>query len=119
MSPSRRNVLVTTLAIALSLAAGACASGASSGTGATSAPASVPASGAAAYAFACASCHGADGGGGQGPAIGRTLAASKYDQASLEALITTGKGAMEGYQGDLPPATIALIADYVRTQLGT
>ena len=118
MSAVRRNLLVISFSVATAVLAG-CGSGTATSAGGSGASTTVPASGAAAYAFACASCHGADGSGGQGPAIGSTLAAAKYDQATLTALITSGKGAMEGYQGDLPPATIEQIATYVRTQLGS
>lgn len=122
MTKPRRTTLITTLSLALgaAIAVGtlaACGSGERT-TGATGASTTLPTSGAAAYALACADCHGADGSGGQGPAIGRTLAGAKYDQASLALLITNGKGAMEGYAGDLPPQTIDQIAAYVRNELG-
>ena len=123
MATERTNHLVKTLALALGLAiaalvVGACGSGSENVSSADGPTTSIPTSGAGAYAMACSSCHGADGSGGQGPAIGRTLAASKYDQATLAALIANGKGAMQGYAGDLPPETIDQIAQYVRTELG-
>ncbi len=118
MNDRRRNGSIAALALAVATLAGACGGGAKTGSSSAAATQPVPQSGAAAYGFACSSCHGADGSGGQGPAIGRTLAGSKYDQVALATLITNGKGAMKGYAGDLDPATIEAIALYVRTELG-
>lgn len=117
MNDRRRTGSIAALAIAVAALAGACGGGKPTGS-ASATTVVVPQSGSAAYALACATCHGADGSGGQGPAIGRTLAGSKYDQAALSMLITNGKGAMKGYAGDLDPATIEAIALYVRTELG-
>ncbi len=118
MTTLPRIAATVTLALALAVAVASCGSGEQAGSTPATTPAATVMGGPDGYAFACASCHGAEGAGGQGPAVGGTLAGSKYDQISMVALITNGKGAMEGYAGDLPPATIEAIASYVRTSLG-
>jgi len=59
------------------------------------------------YAANCASCHGADGGGG---ALGPSLRASNLSREALRGVIVNGKGAMPAYPG-LKPAELGALLD--------
>nr|WP_221269520.1 c-type cytochrome [Deinococcus budaensis] len=59
------------------------------------------------YAANCASCHGADGGGG---ALGPSLRASNLSREALRGVIVNGKGAMPAYPG-LKPAELNALLD--------
>lgn len=106
--------LVSMVVLAGTTAVSACSdSDAAGGPPTTSA-----APGQATYTSICASCHGADGRGGQGPAIGRGLAAAKYDRAELIRLVTKGKGAMPAFASSLSADEIEAVTNYVRRDLG-
>jgi outer membrane protein assembly factor BamB/mono/diheme cytochrome c family protein len=100
---------------ALALATGMALSACSSDDGGSSGPASV---GAEVYAANCATCHGADGGGGQGPELADGAANGAYTQAEMVELVTNGKDAMPAWEGRLSPAEIDAVVDYVRDDLG-
>jgi mono/diheme cytochrome c family protein len=87
-------------------------------------PAPIPAvgtdqTGAAVYSTRCASCHGADGGGGFGPALGNGIVAGRYpDPVDQAAVIADGRGAMPGFAGGLTTEQIAAVVTFTRTELG-
>jgi high-affinity iron transporter len=71
----------------------------------------------------CAMCHGASGA-GDGPAAAAmnlrpssfadsAFQESRTDEQLAEA-ISSGKGAMSGYEGKLPPAEITALVSYIR-----
>ena len=109
--------LFALLVAGLSWLVGACSSSSDAGGGSSGEAALPP--GARAYGTNCAGCHGADGSGGQAPAIGAGLAAAKYDQAALENIIRNGKGAMPALGGGLSADEVGDIAAFVRGSLGT
>jgi glucose dehydrogenase len=74
--------------------------------------------GARLYATTCATCHGADGGGGQGPAIGDGLAAKRFTAAEMVAIVHDGRGNMPPLSSALTDAEIRDVVAYVRTGLG-
>ena len=84
-------------------------------------PAAVPKSGPetapAIYATRCASCHGADGGGGFGPTLAGVVAQRYPDIADQIALVTNGRGSMPSFASSLTPAQITAVVEYTRTQL--
>lgn len=76
------------------------------------APASSTASeGARLYAEHCASCHGADGGGGSGTRLAGNRNAGR--EANVESIIRFGRGTMPGYAAILSDGEIDLLRDYV------
>jgi mono/diheme cytochrome c family protein len=87
-------------------------------------PAAIPAvgtdqAGAAIYSTRCAGCHGSDGGGGFGPALGNGIVAERYpDPADQAAVIANGQGAMPGFDGSLSPEQITAVVTFTRTELG-
>ena len=75
--------------------------------------------GAAIYATRCASCHGADGGGSFGPALGGGVVVGRFpDPADQIAVVTHGRGSMPSFGDSLTPEQIAAVVDYTRTGLG-
>jgi mono/diheme cytochrome c family protein len=84
-------------------------------------PVAVPTSGRdtgqAIYATRCASCHGADGGGGFGPTLAGVVAQQYPNIADQVALVTNGRGSMPSFGGSLTPAQISAVVEYTRTQL--
>jgi len=64
--------------------------------------------GAAVFAANCASCHGADGGGGSGP----TLAGAGIDVDSIIAIVLSGEGNMPAFDGTLADQDIADVSAY-------
>ncbi|WP_421120307.1 PQQ-binding-like beta-propeller repeat protein [Aquihabitans daechungensis] len=100
------------LAVAVACGAAACASD----EGSDGSPA--PSDGAAIYAANCATCHAADGSGGQGPAIGDGAAGGSMSEDAMVDLVTNGKGAMPAWKGTLSEDEIAEVVAYVRTDLG-
>ena len=79
---------------------------------------STPASpGAALFAANCASCHGADGGGGVGPQLagggrGRTVPDRSTTRSPSS---RDGSGSMPAFGGQLSPAQIRQVVEYTRT----
>ncbi|HZJ03019.1 MAG TPA: cytochrome c, partial [Thermoleophilia bacterium] len=60
----------------------------------------------------CATCHGADGTGIDGP----DLTALSLDQATVEETVRTGPGAMTAFEGQLSDEQIQAVADYVTSE---
>jgi alcohol dehydrogenase (cytochrome c) len=102
------------VALGIAAAAAACSSdGGSSGPADGGKP-----DGAAIFATNCATCHAADGSGGQGPAIGDGAANEALSEADMVEVVTNGKAAMPAWEAKLSAAEIAAVVDYVRTDLG-
>ena len=73
-------------------------------------------SGEAIYAESCASCHGADGGGGRGPQLSDGEAVANFpDVADQIAVVTDGEGGMPSFEGRLTEEQITEVVDYTRT----
>jgi glucose dehydrogenase/cytochrome c553 len=100
------------VAFGLAVAAAACSSGGSSGGADGGAS-----KGAAIYEQNCAACHGATGGGGQGPRLAG-VAASKYSPSQMQRVVSGGRDAMPAFEGRLSKAQIAAVVDFARTDLG-
>jgi cytochrome c6 len=87
-------------------------------------PAPVPAAGtadtgAAIFATRCASCHGADGGGSFGPALGGGVVVGQFPDAADEvAVVTGGRGSMPSFASSLTEEQIAAVVEYTRSGLG-
>jgi ubiquinol-cytochrome c reductase cytochrome b subunit len=63
------------------------------------------------FVSACATCHRLDGDGGQvGPDLSRV--GSRYDRATLAALLADGRGRMPGFGSRLRPDQLRVLADY-------
>ena len=72
--------------------------------------------GAQVFAANCASCHGADGGGGTGPQLAGGEAAKRFPDVDDQiAFVTKGSGAMPSFGGRLSPAQIRQVVEYTRT----
>ena len=88
-------------------------------------PAPVPAAGTAdegatLYSTRCASCHGEDGGGSFGPALGGGVAVGRFpDAADQIVVVTQGRGSMPSFADSLTPEQIAAVVEYTRTDLGS
>ena len=80
-------------------------------------PKSGPDTGQAIFATRCASCHGADAGGGFGPTLAGVVAQRYPNIADQVALVTNGRGSMPSFGGSLTPAQISAVVEYTRTQL--
>lgn len=66
----------------------------------------------------CASCHGADGGGGRGPKMNDGRVLERFpDAADQEALIRNGAGGMPAYAGRLSDEQITAVVRYTREVL--
>ena len=66
----------------------------------------------------CASCHGADGGGGRGSKLNEGRVLERYpDIADLEQLILDGRGGMPGYEGRLTAEQVTAVSRYLREVL--
>jgi mono/diheme cytochrome c family protein len=75
-------------------------------------------SGAAIFATRCASCHGADGGGGFGPALGGGVVVGRFpDPKDQIAVVTNGRGSMPSFADSLTPEQIAAVVEYTRNDL--
>lgn len=72
-----------------------------------------PPDGAAIYSSRCAACHGADGSGGAGPALGGVVDAHGVE--AVTQVITNGRGAMPAWGGILSAAEIAAVVEYIAT----
>jgi cytochrome c oxidase subunit 2 len=94
--------------VALAIAVAACGGGEESR----------PTSGKGIYEANCATCHGVDGQGGVGPALGGVVV-DKYPNIEDQiAIVTNGKSAMPAWRGDLTPKEIRKVVEYTRTGLG-
>ncbi len=74
--------------------------------------------GAKVYAANCASCHGADGGGGTGPKLAGRVGRVYPDIEDQVAVVTKGRDGMPSFEGDLTAAQILDVVEYTRTDLG-
>src|SRR3954452_23446139 len=75
--------------------------------------------GATIFATRCASCHGADGGGGFGPALRHGIVVHDFpDAKDQEAVVANGRGSMPSFVGSLTPEQIAEVVQYTRSGLG-
>ena len=75
--------------------------------------------GAAIYATRCATCHGTDGGGGFGPALGGGVVVGRFpDPNDQIAVVARGRGSMPSFADSLTAEQIAEVVDYTRTELG-
>jgi mono/diheme cytochrome c family protein len=72
--------------------------------------------GAQIFAASCASCHGADGGGGTGPQLAGGAAAKRFPSVDDQIrFVTDGSGAMPAFGGQLSPREIREVVEYTRT----
>jgi mono/diheme cytochrome c family protein len=74
--------------------------------------------GPAIFATRCASCHGADGGGGFGPALAGVVTGRFPNPADQEAVVANGRGAMPSFSDSLTPEQITAVVEFTRTELG-
>jgi mono/diheme cytochrome c family protein len=76
------------------------------------------AAGAAVFADDCAGCHGADGGGGTGPALadGAVVAAFPDPEDQIE-VVSEGRNGMPAFGDRLDPEEIQAVTDYTRDEL--
>lgn len=74
--------------------------------------------GAEVYQANCASCHGADGGGGIGPQLAGSAAKQFPDIEDEIEVVTDGRSGMPAFEGDLTPDEIRQVVEYTRTDLG-
>lgn len=87
-------------------------------------PAAVPKAGTAdagpsIYAGRCASCHGDQGDGSFGPALGHGIVAQRFpNPAGQIAVVTNGRGSMPSFASSLTPEQIKAVVDFTRTGLG-
>jgi mono/diheme cytochrome c family protein len=81
-------------------------------------PKAGPATGQAIFATRCASCHGADGGGGFGPTLAGVVVQRYPNAADQEAVVANGRGSMPSFAGSLTPEQITAVVTYTRTKLG-
>ncbi len=65
----------------------------------------------------CASCHGASGNGGSGPALAGTVADTYPDIEDQMAVIADGRNAMPAFGGRLSTEEIQAVARYSRQVL--
>ena len=71
------------------------------------------------YATSCASCHGTNGEGRVGPALGDGAVVENYpDIADQIRVIAAGRNAMPSFEGQLTPEEIESVALYERDELG-
>jgi mono/diheme cytochrome c family protein len=88
-------------------------------------PAPVPAAGSenegeTLYSTRCASCHGEDGGGSFGPALGGGVAVGRFpDPADQILVVSQGRGSMPSFSDSLTEEQIAAVVEYTRTDLGS
>lgn len=74
--------------------------------------------GAEVFASSCASCHGADGGGGVGPQLSDGAVIAAFPDAADEIVVVTeGRGGMPAFGGDLSAEEIAAVVEFTRTTL--
>jgi mono/diheme cytochrome c family protein len=72
--------------------------------------------GAKIFAASCASCHGADGGGGIGPRLAGCAAQKRFPNVDDQIMfVSEGNGAMPAFGGRLSPTEIREVVQYTRT----
>lgn len=72
--------------------------------------------GAQVFAANCASCHGADGGGGTGPQLAGGAAVKRFPAVADQIrFVTDGSGAMPAFGGQLSPTEIRKVVEYTRS----
>ncbi len=70
------------------------------------------------YVRQCASCHGADGGGGRGSKLNEGAVLAAYpEMADQVVLVSEGKNAMPGFGGRLEAADLDAVIRYTREVL--
>jgi mono/diheme cytochrome c family protein len=70
------------------------------------------------FATRCSSCHGADGGGGFGPALRGGIVVQDFPNAAdQEAVVADGRGSMPSFASSLTPAQIQAVVEYTRDGL--
>jgi len=70
------------------------------------------------YELRCASCHGATGGGGVGPALNNGILVQKYpDPADHKAIVVNGRAAMPSFAAVLSSEEINAVVEYERSGL--
>jgi mono/diheme cytochrome c family protein len=70
------------------------------------------------YRDNCAACHGSEGSGGVGPALGGgAVVESIPDPADQVVVITDGRNGMPAFGGRLTPEEIRTVTDYTRNDL--
>jgi mono/diheme cytochrome c family protein len=106
---------IAMVAVGIAVAGAACSS---DDGGSTSTTRAATPSGAEVFATNCATCHAADGSGGQGPALGDGAANERLSEADMVEVVTKGRAAMPAWKGVLSKAEIAAVVRYVRTDLG-
>jgi mono/diheme cytochrome c family protein len=63
----------------------------------------------------CAGCHGADGGGNNGPPLNNGLVVANFpDPADQVEVVTNGRGPMPSFGGRLSPEEIQAVVEYTR-----
>jgi mono/diheme cytochrome c family protein len=93
--------------------------GGSGSSGSTASSGGSSSSGEQLYVASCAACHGSQGQGGIGPALGDGAAVEAFpDPAAQIAVVTRGRGAMPAFGGRMSPEQIAAVVEYTRTGLG-
>lgn len=76
-------------------------------------------SGASIFAEHCASCHGADGSGGQGPALGDGVVAEAFTEDEMRAVVSHGRNGMPPFADTLTDDELDAVVTYVRSELRT
>jgi mono/diheme cytochrome c family protein len=71
--------------------------------------------GAAIFSNSCASCHGADGGGGLGPKLADAVEKDFPDIEEQIAFVGAGEGTMPAFEGELTPEEIRQVVEYTRS----
>ena len=72
--------------------------------------------GARVFASSCASCHGADGGGGVGPQLAGGAAVRRFPDVDDQiAFVSKGSGSMPAFGGQLSPTQLRQVVEYTRT----
>jgi mono/diheme cytochrome c family protein len=72
--------------------------------------------GARLFAANCASCHGADGGGGVGPQLSHGAVYERFPNVNDQIrFVTKGRGSMPAFGGRLSPKQIQQVVAYTRT----
>ena len=70
------------------------------------------------YAQHCASCHGIDGSGGQGPRLAGTMTVLYPDPLDQEAVVREGSTGMPAFADVLSDRDIASVVRFTRNRLG-
>jgi mono/diheme cytochrome c family protein len=83
------------------------------GSGGATGPGGVD--GSAVFSDNCAGCHGADGGGNNGPPLNNGLVVANFpDPADQVDVVTNGRGPMPSFGGRLSPEEIEAVVEFTR-----